>query len=359
MDFFFTNDVLWIEKWDCFLQENDKGSHLLLSDWLRSYTNYGFDFEVGITIINDQIIGGFGAVIAKASFFKFYIVPFGPIISKENENEIDFLVNKVKSRAIEKKCCYAQISLPILSNDNPIANHGFFSKIKVENSFYGSKFKYIYPAYGINWVTFSENKTSTQLLNSFPIQTRRNINIALKHDIDFEIVKSYDKIKIAYNLIEKNALDNNYSVRSWKSFETTLINLVEKNLAVIILAKNDNNYKGSLLMIESGNYYTYISGGTTKEKPDLKMGYFLHWQAMLLGLAKGHKGYNISLGGSNGVVTFKSKFNTQTFLFDNGVQHWVLQPRLFYIYEKLNIVLKNNKFVISKIISKLKFQKHT
>ena len=53
-----------------------------------------FDFEIGFLVKEDKIIGGFAAVIAKAFIFKFYVVPYGPIVSLGYEEYLDKLSNK-------------------------------------------------------------------------------------------------------------------------------------------------------------------------------------------------------------------------------------------------------------------------
>lgn len=352
MSFFYTNDIAWLKKWDDFLLKNDRGSHLQLTSWLDSYNHFGFDYEVALLTENEKIIGGYGAVIAKALLFKFYCIPFGPIVKINHEDKLEFLIDELKKRAKKLQCCYAQISLPILPKKSEISYHGydFINRKIINESSAGSKFKYIYPSYGINWVSFIGLKTKEELLNSFSVQVRRNINLSLKNSIELEKAITEDKVKIAYSLIEKNAKDNNYAVRSWESYKKTLLYLTANNTAIILLAKHDSKYKGSLIMIESGNYYTYIFGGTTKEKPDLKMGYLLHWQAMVLSLEKGFKGYNISMGGSKGVEEFKAKFNTQTFIYENGIRHWILQPTTFKIYQIIANFSKKHKGIISKLM---------
>ena len=74
MDFIITKEEFWLTKWNTFLKNENRGSHLVYSNWLQSYKSYGFDFEVLLFIDNDIIIGGYGAVIAKSLFFKFYII---------------------------------------------------------------------------------------------------------------------------------------------------------------------------------------------------------------------------------------------------------------------------------------------
>ena len=151
MKSFFTKDNNWLKKWDAFLKTENRGNHLLYSDWLSSYKSYGFDFEVFIIINeNEKIIGGFGAVIAKTLMFKFYIVPVGPIFTIGNESENDFALEKLKIRAKELNCCYCQFSFPH-SNENTGFKH-FFSTNNINLNDYksGNLFKYVYSPKGVN-----------------------------------------------------------------------------------------------------------------------------------------------------------------------------------------------------------------
>ena len=59
MNIIFTKDNDWLVKWDQFVLSENKASHLLLSDWNKSFESYGFDFEVCILLDNDSICGGF------------------------------------------------------------------------------------------------------------------------------------------------------------------------------------------------------------------------------------------------------------------------------------------------------------
>ena len=89
--------------------------------------------------------------------------------------------------------------------------------------------------------------------------------------------------------------------------------------------------------MKSGNHYTYVLGGTKKEKPDVLAGHFLQWEAIKLSFEEKNDGYNISLGGSEGVMEFKNSFNNQQVFFKNGQYYLELKPmvfRLFLFFEK-------------------------
>ena len=354
MKSFFTKDNNWLKKWDAFLKTENRGNHLLYSDWLSSYKSYGFDFEVFIIINeNEKIIGGFGAVIAKTLIFKFYVVPIGPIFTISHESEINFALEKLKIRAKELNCCYCQFSFPH-SNENTGFKH-FFSTNNINLNDYksGNLFKYVYSPKGVNWVDF-KGFTQEELLSSFTVQVRRNINLSLRNNLEISIATTYLECQLAYEIIEKNAIDNNYSVRSFNDFGSTIMSMIEKKTAYLFVAKQNKEIKGSALVVDCGNHLTYISGGTFKEKPDLKTGYFLHWKIIEKSFELGYSGYNISLGGSKGVQEFKSKFNTTAILFSDETQHIIFKPTYFKLYLLFESILKKNKKTISKILRFLK-----
>ncbi len=353
---FFTKDKTWLSKWDDFLHTENRGSHLLYSDWLQSYKSYGFDFEVFIVIENELIIGGFGAVIAKSLIFKFYIVPVGPIFSEGFESRLSFAIDEIESRAKKMSCCYLQFRLPIaenlkIQNKLYLPNITSFDKSKYRP---GNFFKYVYCPNGLNWVGFENCNSSDDLLIKFNVQVRRNINLSLKTPTEISYAVTFDECRKAYAMIELNAKQNNYDVRSFADFSGTICNLIDKKLAFFMVAKLNNQIKGVAFVVNCGNHLTYISGGTSKEKPDLKIGYLLHWEIIKKSFEMGFSGYNISLGGSNGVVDFKSKFNTETILYADETRFLILKSNYFKLYLLLNSFFNKNKKVISGILKMIK-----
>lgn len=127
MNFIITKDPKWIQNWDEFLLKENRGSHLIYSQWLQSYVSYGFDYEIFIVHEDEVIIGGYGAVIAKSFFFKFYIIPHGPIVIAGQEDKFEPILNQLSIQAKKRGCCYVQYSLPI-SNEVSIESYGYSSK---------------------------------------------------------------------------------------------------------------------------------------------------------------------------------------------------------------------------------------
>ena len=355
MDVFFTKESKWLEKWNFFLISNEIGSHLQLSDWLNSYSSYGFDFELCICVENKEIIGGFGAVIAKMAFFKFYIVSYGPIVINDAELLND-LILKVYKRAKELKTCYCQINLPFTKN-NELFNGIYNENLVLKNLEYfnqGQLFKYVFALNGLNWLNLKQYDDPELLLLDFKSSVRRDIRSSNRKKLEVKFLTNKDDKKKAYDLCIENASRANYSIRDWNGFKETIFNLIDKDYAKFIAAYKDDDMKGAIFLIKSGGFYTYILGGTKKENPDLLVGHFLQWEAIKLSIYEKCRGYNISLGGSKGVKEFKSSFNTESILFESGKHYKVINSFLFLFFVFSNKHLKTYKSKFARALAFLK-----
>ncbi|MFN3755249.1 lipid II:glycine glycyltransferase FemX [Flavobacterium sp.] len=353
MEIFFTKNKEELDQWDAYVSVENKASHLLLSDWNQSFTSYGFDFEVCLLKDQNEIVGGFVGVIAKALFFKFYIVPYGPIVSKGYEDQLNHLIAQVPERAKQSGSCYCHISLPSTKemNKHTFTNLPDLPILKTAKA--GQLFKYVYSGYGLNWIDLVGYDEESKIITLKP-SVRRNIRNSYRKDLIFKIMTLDNDIEQAYHLFKENSIAANYSIRDWKDMRETLLSLNKKGFLKILAAFKDEELKGAILLIKGGNYYTYILGGSKKEVPDLRTGDFLQWEAIKLSLHEGLDGYNISLGGSPGVVEFKNSFNTVQFYFENAQFHWVIKPIYFKLYLFLEKHLKNHKKTIARILSLLK-----
>lgn len=356
MEYLFTKDALWLEKWDHYVQTNDRGSHLMLSDWLNSYASYNFDYEVGICLQNNKIVGGFGAVIAKVFFLKFYIVPYGPIMNAGYENELNSLIQQLVKRATYYKSCYCHITLPFAPNEN---THVFYKTPKLDTlqtAQKGHLFNHVYSSNGLNWVDLKGFDVETKIM-SLKSSIRRNIRNSYRKELEFIELDNKEKIKECYELFIQNSNTANYSIREWDEIKESLFALLKKDLLKMLCVYKNKELKGAIMLIKSGNYFTYVLGGSKKETPDLRTGDFLQWEAIKTSLKNGFDGYNISLGGSKGVVEFKNSFNTEEILFENSKYHWVLNPFYFKIYLFFKLYLKKHKKRIAQFLTFIKKKK--
>jgi len=338
MEILYTKDLEWLKKWDAYVLRENKASHLLLSEWNKSFQSYGFDYEICICHENGVIHGGFSGVIAKALFFKFYIVPYGPIVSGGFENCLDILVTTVVERAKCHNCCYCHITLPVSETKNAHVFNALPELPALINAKEGHLFKYVYSSNGLNWVDLSDHNNEEELLESFRPSVRRYIRSSQRKELEARFLESETDIKMGYELCLENARNHHYTLRDWDSFKDTLINMVSDKSAVFLGAFKDENLKGAALVIKSGNYNTYILGGTKKEKPDLLVGHFLHWEAIKISFRQKLSGYNADV----------------QVMFINSKYHWILKPAFFKTYLFVEKQLKPHKKTLSKILSMLK-----
>ena len=353
-EYLFTKDENWLLKWDKFVYENPMGSHLIYSDWLKSYESYGFDYEVGLLIENHEIKGGYGVIIPKFLFFKFYFIPHGPIFKDGKIN--NDIISSITKRAKLLGCCYTQFSLPVSTN-NLITQFTFqpeninFAELNIKS---GKLFKHLYSSYGLNWLDLKSFSNQSELLAKLQTHAKRNIKKAYKNDFKLSEARCLDTIKEAYSLIELNSEISGYSVRDYDDIKETLTRLINNGNGIFLTAWKNNKIKGSAFLIRSQHILTYIFGGTLKETPDLRVGYFLHFEAIKLAKNSNLLGYNISMGGSEGVLRFKSQFGTSKIHFESPHYYIIHNRSVFSIFNFFEKKLRGSKRRVSKMLSKIK-----
>ena len=352
---FFTKEQHWLERWDLFLQQTERGLYNQLSDWIRAYEVYGFDYQLFILTENDQIVGGCGIVIAKFSFFKFYTVPCGPVLVQEHENQIDFILTKLKNDATTKGCCYFQISLPVVSGTQSKFDYTLSAHLKskvYDTGKDGTKFKYVIPLHGMRLIDL-EGKTAAEVLSQFSGNHKRNIKKAQAENIRFELVSAPALVEEAYQCIVDNANEKGFAVRSFESIKETLFAYIKKDFAQIGVCLYQDKIISAIYTIKCGNRLIYISGGVVKEFHHLSPSHFMHYSMMNYSVEKGYKSYDISVGGSEGVIRFKEGFGSELFEFV-PTKHWILKSLTFKLYELLASKLKSHKAKIAALLFKLK-----
>ena len=351
MNAFFTKEISLLHKWDEYIQNSERGLYNQLSDWILFYSNFGFDYELLLATENQQIVGGCVMVVAKAGLFKFAVVPCGPIINKDQESAIDVLILKLKEKAVQLGCCYFQISLPVLS-DKSLATFADYSISNYpKNGFYytgniGTKFKFVIPLYGMRLLDL-RNSTIENLSANFSKNHKRNYQKALQNNLDFAFVNSPEQIKSAYSCFERNAKDKGYGLRDFKSMETMLTTLVDKGFAKIGICYHDQKIAGAIYVIKAGQRWIYINGGVLKEFQSLNVSVFMHAKIIEMSIATKLQSYDISVGGSKGVVQFKAGFGSQLYEFI-PTRYFVLNSFRFSLYQKFFPFLQKNKAVIAK-----------
>ncbi len=184
-------------------------------------------------------------------------------------------------------------------------------------------------------------------------QVRRNIKLAFKRNEHYEYLSNnstFEELKAAYDLVTLNGEQFNYSTRSFKDLGPDLLILLKKDLGVFQKVISNSNIVSSGFSFQNYNYLTYLFGGTKRMSPDTKAGYLVHASNIKNSIEKGMPGYNISMGGSEGVRDFKLKFGSQEIYFEEPHYYCIHNRFLFKIFGVLEKQLKKHKNLISKLL---------
>ncbi|MCZ8144093.1 GNAT family N-acetyltransferase [Flavobacterium sp.] len=348
----FPSTAAEFEAWDAFVEHYPQASHLLYSDWLHSYRNYGFQTEIGMYQTAGGIQGGFGAVIAKVVGFRFYIIPYGPIGTAPEV--IQACLDAALNRAQAVGACIIQVTLPMGSQScRPMYR---WNEDYIPPGFQlGNAFKYVYSSPGFNWVDLTGQNTLEGLIESFPSASfRRDVRSGMRKNEQLSCATTSEEVALAYALCQENADENGYQIRSWSDIGPTLLTLIGKGRLKLLTTTSDGQLKGAGLFLKAGQYYTYVMGGTKKEKPTRHTGHYLQMKALEMALQEGMDGYNISLGGSEGVKAFKGSFGTVPYYFNEGTYYRVLKPIRFKIFRYFDTWIKPYKGHIAKLLKRIK-----
>lgn len=343
--------------WDEFLSVTKRGIYLQSSDWLKSYKAFGFQsFLILAKDSHGSILGGMGVVLAQTGPFKVLICPYGPILIESDPDLYQSLLVEFKMEGKRKGAFLAQISLPF-----DVQNTGYFpdhfisnelSDLNISESGNAILFKYVTGIDGVRAVKLNyERKGYDPVFENYNSGCRRNVRKSSTFGHEFLLAKEEKEMREAYAVIEANAENQGYAIRTWEEFGPTLLDMVKNGACLIACCKNQDQIKGALVVFQFGKKMHYIMGGTLREEVDQKVGHFLHDQIIRLGVEKGYDFYDISMGGSDGVVRFKEGFGGQVIPL-NDTRYWVLKPGYFWIYQKLMPFVQRNKRVIASLLSK-------
>lgn len=348
------------EQWDSFLQNSSRGIYLQTHTWLQSYLAYGFQPKLLLSK-NEQgeLLGGIGCVLASVGPLKVMVAPCGPILSQDNQELFEHLVLEFKNYAKSQGAFLAQITSPATpSVENPYAEHLLSPKdanAVFKDAKKGLSFKYVTGISAFRAIKlFPEDQNAYEKVRAnYKSATRRDVNKSGRMGNVFFLAVEKESIKKAYNLIELNAKTQGYAVRSWEDFSPTLISMISKKQCFIACCRNGGEVKGALIIFDVGRKLHYIMGATLREKKDLMVGHFLQDQVIQMAIEKGYDFYDISMGGSPGVVKFKEGFGGEEIELEE-THYWVLKPMQFLAYRKLLPWVQKNKVLVANLLSKFK-----
>lgn len=348
---FFTKEQEWLDKWDNYLQETERGLYNQLSDWIKAYDVYGFDYNFYLITDGDKIVGGCGMVIAKFTFFKFLIVPSGPVVEKPYEDQVEKCITDLANYAKKIKCCYFQMNLPVINTG--MGFHDYcLTKINADSYFYtgkeGTKFKYVIPLYGMRIIDLYQ-KSLDEVQKNFSSNHKRNLKKSTSFNFEFKLITSDDEIEAAYECFTQNAKQKGYPLRTYESIKNTLKEYIIKDFAKIGVCVYNEKIVGAIYVMKCGNRLIYLNGGVMKEYQDLPVSVYMHNEIIKYSIENQYKCYDVSVGGSEGVIRFKEGFGSTLISFKD-TRYWVYNTFLFSTYTVFDKRLKKHKQKIAKFL---------
>lgn len=340
-----TKTPKWLEKWDEIQRSHPSGMFTQTSSWLSSYQAYGFEFELLLKVNKyGEILAGFGNLVIKLAFLNAYVCPWGPFLSESQ----DFMeaADQFLDRAKKLNSFVAQINLGWY--EIPATFPAKFEQIGWKK---GNALGKIYSPKNFNIIQLPAIQEDYQsiLFAQFQGKAKRNIKGGLKFPVEITLAKCELEIRQAYQKFEENAQREGYSIRSWKDIGPSLQDSVKKGNSILFIAKYENEVVAAVWIAIGGNMFSYLMGGGDKSKKNLNLGFLLQWKAICKSVELGFDRYNISTGGSPGVMSFKSSFNPQE-VNSAGSYLKIIKPTTYWLFEKGYKIAEKNKSGVAKIL---------
>ena len=216
----------------------------------------------------------------------------------------------------------------------------------------GTKFKYVIPLHGMRLVNLS-NKTYDEVVADFSKNHKRNIANSKNEILTFKFVTNPIEIEEGYNCFVLNASEKGYPLRSFESMQKTLSEYIRKDFARMGCCYWNDKIIGAIYIMKTGNRFIYINGGVLKEFQHLNVSNFMHNNVIEHAIQLGHKSYDISVGGSPGVIKFKEGFGSDLYSFIE-TKHWILKPLTFKVYLLVEKNLRRHKSKVANFLVKAK-----
>ena len=202
---------------------------------------------------------------------------------------------------------------------------------------YGYRSVYFQPKY--EWV-LGINKPESELLNDMSQKGRYDIRLAENKGVTVKIVDSglCEYFEDFYGLLSKTAKRNNFSLHP-KSYYRNIFADCEKNKnAFLTLAKYDNKFFATHLLLIFGETAYSIFGGFDDAFKQLRASRLLHWRGIIEAKNRGCKFYNfggISSGDNyesyKGITEFKKSFGGQVMAHQDS-HDLILKPIWYRLY---------------------------
>lgn len=345
-----------LDSWDEFLMNSPRGHYCQLSTWLRSFQPYGFRFSVltARATASGAIVGGIAVLEIGNALASLMSVPVGPIVEVGHESVAGLLLAETLHRARESGAFLLQLQLPC---SNEVRLPALIERLDVSNraaSQPGLPFATGTAPNQMLWIAFPENLSTDaweeELLRRFSGMTRRNIRLSQQQGLDVREVTKEAELRQAYTIIEMNGVRQGYATRGWREFGPTVLEQVASRQAVMLVVRHNDQAVGAHYGVLAGRRYSYLMGGTTRDAGNLKIGHCAHWSAMRKAKDLDLLGYDLTSGGSTGVMRFKMGFRPQHIPFISP-RHYVLSRWRFEVFRNIYPLLRRHKRLVSRVLS--------
>lgn len=317
---------------DEFIQNNSNcGGFLQSNHWIKFQNEFGIknhlifdnDFLANILEYKLPLIG------------KYFYVPRGPIKNKY-----------IKRNKLEK-CIKDLVKLAKINRSNWIRIDNFDDEIKDILIDMGYKFfKAPHDMQPKQIFVIDIEQSEKDILSKMKPKTRYNINLAIKKEVQIELVRDLEKnnhkIDIFLDLIEKTG-NRKGIVFHPKDYYRKMLKNIDSNNLRLYLANYNNQIIAGAIMIIYGKMAIYLHGASDDDKKNVMAPFFLQWQmikdAKNLGALKyDFGGVSINENQNNrnkwlGITRFKQGFskNSQPIEF-SGSYDVVINPLKYWIY---------------------------
>jgi hypothetical protein len=343
------------EEWDQFLISSPRGSATQLSTWLRGFHVYGFSHHVIVVRESpgSRIVGGVGLLEAGRWPFNAIVSSFGPILEEGYEHLVRPIVEEAIALTRARRAFLLQVRVPVAKQVVDPALLGAVELPTCDGHARGRPFELFTGPNFMLLVDLPDEKDDHRwqeaLLAQVSKSTRRDIKKSWTQGLVLGQPTDGESLRQAYALVERNGRELGYQTRTWSQFGPTLIEQVAKGHGVVLTASLNGELVGIHFGLVGGRRYFYAMGGTVRTTPDRLVGHFLHWNALLKARSLGLQRYDMSSGGSPGVMRFKMSFRPVHIELEEA-HYYNLGAWRFSAFRRLWPVARRNKAVIAKLL---------
>lgn len=323
-----------------FLKEFQPISFLQDYEWGEVEKELGREvFRFGI--YSESLIGIVQIIGYKAKRGNFLLIPHGPLIKKEYEKNIEYiikaLINKIIDIKLNKKYIFLRLNSSFLENEISLKN---FQKLGFT----------LAPIWTVSENLFIKkiDKSDDELLNEMDKSHKKLILESLDKDyLVIEETKDMNKLEIFLNIYKNLANRKNFIPYPDELIKKEFEIFSRENKASLYLGNIENQYYCGALIIYSHNSAYYHHGASVPIKEPIN--YKLHWKIILNSRKRGCKYYNmwgITLSNNKkhpwyGLTQFKKGFGGNLIKFLPTLDYkFSFKYYLTYSYEKLKKIKK-------------------